>query len=283
MIKFGPAGNSESFYAEGHKHTYEAMEWVAARGLNAYEYSFGRGVRIGEATASKLRDEALKHGVQLSVHAPYFINLACEDDKIENNIRYFLESAAAARMMGARRIVFHPGSRAKADRSEMFALAKKRFRIMLDAIDANGYGDLTFCPETMGKISQLGDLNEVIELCQMDERVLPTIDFGHLHTRGIGALNTREDFAYVLDALINGIGIERTRVMHSHFSKIEYTKAGEKRHVRFEDEGFGPDFALLAPEIAKRGLEPTFICESNGTMAEDAMAMKAMYEAVIKA
>lgn len=279
MIRFGPSGNSAEFYDEGHKHTYEAMKWVAERGLNAYEYSFGRGVRIGEPTAKKIADEAKKYGVAMSVHAPFFINLATDDaEKIAKNEGYFLDAAKAARLLGADRVVFHPGACAKIDRGLAMELTKKNFKHMLDMLDDAGFGDLTYCPETMGKINQVGDLGEVIELCGIDERVLPTIDFGHLHTRGLGAINTSEDFEQILLKLIDGIGYERTRDMHVHFSKIAFTKMGEKAHVTFADEGFGPDFAQLAPLLVKHELYPRILCESKDTMAMDAAAMKKMYE-----
>ena len=279
MIKFGPSGNSEAFYEAGYKHTYQAMAWLSDMGLNAYEYSCGRGVRIKEETAVQIRAEAERCGITLSLHAPYFINLANEaEDKFEKNVEYFTESAKAAQALGARRIVFHPGSPAKQERSAAFARCRENFARMLRLMDELGYGELTYCPETMGKINQLGDLAEVIELVRLDDRVLPTIDFGHLHTRGLGALNTAEDFDAVIRALEDGIGVERTRRMHVHFSKIEYTQMGEKRHRTFDDEGFGPDFSLLAPILVRKNMEPTIICESKGTMAKDALAMKQMYE-----
>ena len=278
-IKFGPSGNSDAFYEAGYKHSYEAMAWVAGLGLNAYEYSFGRGVRLGEATAKKIAEEAEKHGVTLSVHAPYFINLASDDEeKFAKNAQYFRESAAAAKHLGATRVVFHPGACAKLDRALAFSWTKDSLARIMQVMDDEGFGDITFCPETMGKINQIADLPEVIELCNIDERILPTIDFGHLHTRGIGALNTTEDFRAVLTALIDGIGHERTAKMHVHFSKIEYTGAGEKAHRTFADEGYGPDFALLAPLLHEYKLEPTIICESKGTMAMDAVAMMNMYK-----
>ncbi len=278
MICFGPSGNSLAFYDEGYKHTYEAMKWVHDMGLNAYEYSFGRGVRIGADAAGKIAEEAQKYGVALSVHAPYFINLASDDEeKFQKNITYFTDSANAAKLLRAKRVVFHPGSCAKIDRALAFEWTKKNLARMMKELDAAGCGDFTYCPETMGKLNQIGSLEEVIELCRIDERLLPTVDFGHLHTRGIGALNTPEDFDAVLRALIDGLGFERAKHFHVHFSKIEYTKMGEKMHKTFDDEGFGPDFSLLAPLIKKYGLEPVVICESNGTMAKDAKTMREMY------
>ena len=278
MIRFGPSGNSAEFYEAGYKHTYEAMKWIAEKGLTAYEYSFGRGVRIGEATAEKIRGEAQKYGIAMSVHAPFFINLATDDDeKIAKNEVYFLESAKAAKLLGADRVVFHPGACAKMERATAVELTKKNFAHMLDVLDEAGFGDITYCPETMGKINQVGDLDEVIELCRLDERVLPTIDFGHLHTRGLGAINSEADFEAILLRLIDGIGFERTRDMQVHFSKIAYTKMGEKAHVTFADEGFGPDFSQLAPMLVKHSLEPRILCESKDTMAMDAQAMLEMY------
>ena len=279
MIRFGPSGNSIAFYDEGYKHTYEAMKWVADMGLNAYEYSFGRGVRIKEESANKIADEAEKYGIALSVHAPYFINLASDDEeKFEKNVNYFADASKAATWMRAKRVIFHPGSCAKIDRTQAFEWTKANLKRMLCRMDELGYTDLHYCPETMGKINQVGDLNEVIELCKVDERLIPTIDFGHLHTRGIGAINTADDFEKILVSLIDGLGKERVKHFHVHFSKIAYTGMGEKMHVTFDDEGYGPDFSLLAPLLKKYGLEPNIVCESNGTMAKDAKTMKEMYE-----
>lgn len=279
MIKFGPSGNSQAFYDAGYKSTFQAMKWVAEQGLTAYEYPFGRGVRISESAAEKIRAEAEKYGITLSVHAPYFINLAIDDaEKLEKNVGYFADASRAAKWLGAKRVIFHPGSCAKVDRQWAFEQTKKNFAYILSKMDEMGYGDLTYCPETMGKINQIGNLEEIIALCSLDERVIPTIDFGHLHTRGVGCINTPQDFEEILTALIDGIGHERAKKMHVHFSKIAYTKMGEKAHVTFADEGFGPDFAQLAPLLKKHDLEPTIICESAGTMAQDACTMKKLYE-----
>jgi len=258
------------------------MAWLHEMGLDAYEYSCGRGVRLKEDTAAKIREEAQKYGITVSLHAPYFINLANEDpEKFDKNIEYFAESSAAAKLLGAQRIIFHPGSPSKQERSVAFARCKENFGRMLSIMDEMGNQDMTYCPETMGKVNQLGDLEEIITLVNLDERVLPTIDFGHLHTRGIGAINTPEDFDAIVQRLKDGIGVERTRKMHVHFSKIEYTAMGEKRHRTFDEEGFGPDFAMLAPILVREKMEPTIICESKGTMAKDALAMKQMYQAAL--
>ncbi len=277
MARFGPAGNSESFYAEGLKHTEQAPAWVSAKGLDAFEYSFGRGVRIGEKKGALIAGKANEFGVAMSVHAPYFINLSVlGGERLESNYNYFRESAKGVVSLGGGRVVFHPGSASKIDRGEALINAKNSLREIIARLDGEGL-NVTLCPETMGKLNQLGDLNEVIELCGVDERLVPAIDFGHLHARSMGGLNTEGDYAKILDTLVSGLGFGRVQTVHVHFSQLEYTSGGEKKHHNF-GEGYGPEFAPLARLCVSRGFEPVFICESQGRMAEDAVAMKAIWE-----
>ena len=132
----------------------------------------------------------------------------------------------------------------------------------------------------MGKINQLGTLSEVLELCGVDERFLPTVDFGHLNARTLGGIKSREDYARMLDEIESALGHDRLCRMHIHFSKIEYTAGGEKRHLTFADEVYGPQFEPLMEELAKRAMSPSVICESDGTQAEDAAQMKRFYESL---
>ena len=283
MIKFGPAGNPDAFYEAGYRHTWQMMGYLKDMGLEAYEYSCGRGVRLGAETASRIREEALEKDITVSIHAPYFINLANPDpEKFENNITYFTEVSEAARVLGAKRVVFHPGSPMKDDRRQAFERCLCNFRRVLDIMDEKGFSDITYCPETMGKLNQLGDLDEIIELANVDERVIPTIDFAHLHARGQGALVGEQAFSRIIDALESGIGTERTRKIHIHFSTIEYTKMGEKRHRTFDEKAYGPRFEDLAPVLIRKRMEPVVICECAGTMAKDALEMKTIYESLIE-
>lgn len=275
---FGPSGNSREFYDMGFTQSLQAPEFVRQKGLDVFEYQCGRGVHIGEATARAFGEEARRCGVGLSIHAPYFISLASlEEEKRDNSIRYVLQSAQAARYMGAVRIVLHPGGLSKMSREEAFALASQTLRRILDAMDDAGYGDITLCPETMGKINQLGDLNEVMGFCELDERLVPCIDFGHLNSRTLGGLKSKEDFAQVLREIENRLGRERLHAFHAHFSKIEYSKGGEKVHLTFADQVFGPDYRPLMELIAEQGLSPRIMCESAGTQSQDAAAMKEYY------
>lgn len=278
-IRFGPAGNDERFYAEKHTATVEMPAWIHALGLDAFEYSFGRGVRLRTETAAAIAEAAKPYDIALSVHAPYFINLATADaERMAKNHGYFMESAAAATTLGASRVIFHPGAVTGMERGEALELAKPLLKDIIARLNGEGFGHLTLCPETLGKVNQLGTLDEVIELCALDERIIPCVDFAHLHARDLGAMNTEEDFARVLDRLEQRLGKARVQCMHVHFSHIEYTKGGEKQHRKFADEGYGPDFALLAAQFIKRKYTPRVICESKGTMADDAAIMKRVYE-----
>jgi len=281
MIRFGPAGNSESFYEQGYKHTYQAFKWIHEKGLNALEYSFGRGVKLKEETAIKIGDEASKYGVQLSVHAPYYINLATEDiEKKAMNVNYLLDSAKNLKLMGGKRLVFHPGSYAKMTQEKAFNNIVEALKAIIDIFKNKGYSDILLCPETMGKKRQSGNLIEIMKLCALDDMIYPTIDFGHLHARSLGAIKDRKDFEDILNIMRDELKAEKYQNFHSHFSKIEFTQAGERRHRTFDDEGFGPDFDALAVLVKERNLTPTFICESKGTQADDAKRMKTTYETI---
>lgn len=276
--KFGPAGNCDAFYAAGYKATAQMPAFLAEKGLNAYEYQCGRGVRLSDATATALRSAAQEHGIQLSLHAPYYISLAsAEEEKRDNSVRYILESAAAVHRLGGNRIVVHPGGLGGRSREEATALAVETLRKAQKALDENGLSTVHICPEVMGKINQLGTLEEVLTMCGVDERFLPCVDFGHLNSRTHGTLCDSAAYAAVLDTITNTIGSERGRMMHVHFSKIEYTAGGEKRHLTFVDEQFGPDPAPLMELFAKRNMCPTVICESDGTQTVDAAYMQALY------
>ncbi|SCJ59539.1 Probable endonuclease 4 [Anaerotruncus sp. 2789STDY5834896] len=277
--RFGPAGNSNSFKEQGYKTTLQAPGYVEKMGLDCYEYQCGRGVRVNPDTAEKFRRKAAEHRVAVSLHAPYYISLSSvEEEKRQKSVDYILQSARAADMLGASRIVVHTGSCAKISRAEALELAKGTIQTALDALDAAGLGHIHICPETMGKLNQLGTLEEVLALCRLDSRLIPCIDFGHLYARTLGGIAGKDDFRRILDAIGSVLGEEKLRDFHAHYSMIEYTEnGGEKRHLTFADGLFGPDFHPLMELLAEYGSCPTIICESAGTQAEDALAMKTYY------
>lgn len=280
--KFGPAGTSDNFKKMGYKSSLDVPEFIVKSGLDCFEYQCGRGVNIGTEKAALLGKKAKEKGITLSLHAPYYISMSSvEEEKRLNSINYILDSARAVNAMGGDRIVVHTGSCGKISREEALQLAIDTMKKAIAALDSEGLSNIHICPETMGKVNQLGTLYEVTELCKLDERLIPCIDFGHLNARDLGVIKTKEDYENILNTVKNELGSERFKNFHSHFSKIEYTTGGEKRHLTFEDTLYGPQFEPLMELIAKHGLSPVFICESAGTQDIDAKQMKDYYERVL--
>ena len=279
---FGPAGNSESFYAEKYKSTTQAPAWLATRGLDAYEFQGGNGISAGDATLAKIGEEAKRHGILMSVHTPYYISLSgVEQEKRLKSLSYIEKSLHAAELLGADTIVIHSGSASKITREEAMALAKDTLYRNAEAV---GDTNVRMGLETMGKLNQLGTLEEVIELCRVSPKYHPVVDFGHLNARNIGGYFTDADsYRRIFCTIAEGLGDEYAYNLHCHFSKIEYTSAGEKKHLTFADEVYGPAFEPLIEAIVKENVAPRIISESAGTMAEDALAMKNCWLSMIGA
>lgn len=277
---FGTAGNPDNFGQEGFKKSRDMPLWLKGKGLDAYEYQCGKGVNLGEDTAREIGRQATLAGITMSLHAPYFVNPANPDpESQEKTAGYVLAACRVARWMGAGRVVIHTGALQKRSRKEALATAKASFRMLRRRCDDEGYGDILLCPETMGKLNQLGDLEEVLELSTVCEGLLPCVDFGHLYARSLGTLEGMEETAGMLDRMEAVLGAEKAQGFHSHFSMIEFTpKGGEARHLTFDQEEFGPDYHPLCRELARRGWGPTVICESAGTQDVDALAMKQAYD-----
>ena len=281
MIKFGPSGNCESFYAEGYTHTEEAAAFVKNRGLDCFEYSFGRGVRMSEDKAISIGDAFQNADVEISVHAPYFINFANPDDEMAaKSYGYVLDSAKMVKLMRGKRVVFHPAAQGKMSREDAVALTEDRLKILRDYIYLNNMQDLIFCPETMGKLAQIGTVEEVVRFCKVDPVFTPCVDFGHINAREQGTLKTVEDYRSRLQYMIDELGFDRMQNFHVHFSKIMYSAKGEIKHLTFEDSVYGPEFEPLAVALKELNLQPYIVSESAGTQAEDAKYMKNAYFAL---
>jgi len=277
MITFATAGKSNSF--GNRKYPHDLPDYLAEFGLNGFEVQCGRGINIsGEAYDFLSRQS----DISLSLHTPYFISISSVDgDTRVRSVDKILESARAAQRIGARRIVVHSGSCAKMSRGDALSLALDTLKKAREALDSNGLEHIAICPETMGKINQLGTLEEVLELCAFDPRMIPCVDFGHLNARSHGGIKGRNDYAAIFDKIKHTLGDKILQNLHIHFSKIEYTKGGtpdkptggEKKHLTFADNTFGPDYEPLLDEIIARRLEPFIVCESDGTQAEDCAKM----------
>ncbi len=276
--KFGPGGNSDTFKLAGGRSSLQAPGFVKRIGLDAYEYEAGNGISGSDETFAALGLKAKEHDIKMSFHTPYFISLSSvEKEKRDKSIEYIRRSAEVSDLMGAETMVVHCGSAAKLDREIAMSYASEtlahaalmmqdsRFKVKLGI-------------ETMGKVNQLGTLKEVLRLCKIYDRFVPVVDFGHINAREKGILKTVDDFKYIFDQIASELGAEYAENLHCHFSKIMYTEMGEKKHLTFEDDIYGPSFEPLAKAIVDLGVSPTIICESAGTQSDDALYMKKCYE-----
>ena len=203
MIKFGPSGNSIAFANAGNSKSEESAVWVRNLGLNCFEYSFGRGVSLSNEKAISVGNAFKDAGVEISVHAPYYINFSNPDPEMaEKSYNYVLQSAEKVRLMGGKRVVFHPASQGKMKREQAVELCIERLKVLRDKIYEQGYQDLIFCPETMGKKAQIGTVEEVTEFCKIDKIYVPAVDFGHINARECGSLKTENDYLIRLEYMV---------------------------------------------------------------------------------
>ncbi len=275
--KFGPGGNSEAFKLAGGRSTLQAPGFVKSIGLDAYEYEAGNGISGTPELFLAIGQKAKEHGVKMSFHTPYFISLSSvEREKRVNSVEYIRRSAEASDLLGAETMVVHCGSCAKIDRETAMGYAAETLEMAAQMLADNGF-KARIGIETMGKINQLGTLAEVLRLCKISPDFSPVVDFGHLNARDRGSLFTADDFKRIFDEIAETLGASYAENLHCHFSKIMYTEMGEKKHLTFEDEVYGPRFEPLAEAIVSLGVSPTIICESAGTQSDDALYMKQLY------
>lgn len=282
-IRFGPSGNSQMFYDAGHKSSVEAPKFLREHNLGCYEYSFGRGFTIGIDKAKQIGEEAVKNDILVSVHAPYYINLGNENDEtIEKNINYILKSLDYLKLFNGKKCVVHTGSQNKLSRDRAIYNLHRQMDFVLQAYHNGGYDGLYICPETMGKSMQLGSVDEVLDVCTKDDCLIPTFDFGHINAVTGGTLKGVDDYRKIIDKCFDKLGEFKTKNMHIHFSKIEYTDKGEVRHLTLDDTMYGPEFEPLAVLLKEYNLTPTIISESKGKMMEDSITMHNIYDSVFK-
>lgn len=283
MIKFGPSGNCISFYEDGLKRSVDAPKWLREKlNLSAYEYSFGRGITLGDDTAIQIGEQAKLYNIEVSVHAPYYINFASDNELIGNNsYNYVLNSLKKLKLLGGKRLVVHTGSVGKMERSVAINNARERLINLKDMLIEQGFSDMLICLEAMGKPAQIGTYKEVIDLCSIYENYIPTLDFGHINALTGGTLKTESDYEEIISYLFEKLGSERAKKVHIHFSKIEFGAKGEIKHLTLDDEIYGPEFEPLAKVLKKYNVDnAVVISESKQQMAIDSKRLLDIYNNV---
>jgi deoxyribonuclease-4 len=272
--RFGPAGVPQMF-KEMHAKLSDVPKLLRVEELDAFEYAavrWGQEPQIKQQDARTLGEEAKKHDVTLSMHASYFINLLGEQAVVEASKRRILACAQAADWMGAYVVVFHPGFYGKNGKTESMRKCIQAVKEVQTEMRNRGLDKVKLGPETMGRHSQFGSLEETLEICQAVEGTQLVIDWSHLHARSGGSLRNSDDFRKIAETAEQKLGKEAVRNMHCHFSKIEYTyKTGEKCHHNLDEAGYGPEFEGLAQVIVDFKMLPVIIAE---TRVQDLDAMK---------
>jgi deoxyribonuclease-4 len=252
VIRVGPAG-----YPEGSKGPRDAVERAAGRGFSALEVQFVRQAQMSEEKAQEAGARAKQLDVLLSAHAPYYINFNSADrETVEKSHDWVMRTARIAHRLGAVIIVVHAAAYAGRSAEEATAAVVAGVQRCRSAMDEEGVGDVLLGLETMGKRGSWGTVQEIGEVMRKVRGVVPVVDFAHLHARSGGGLRTAEDFSAVLDEVA---AIHRGR-LHCHYSCVEFTEAGERRHLPLSKKQ--PDFALLANALEGRKMELTIISET---------------------
>jgi len=261
--RFGPAGVPPTFRLIGAKLS-DVPRLLQDEGLDAFEYQavrWGAKPQIKQAEAEKLGESAKKNDVKLSMHGSYFINLSGKKEVVEASKERLIAAATAADWMGAYVMVFHPGFYGKLEKDFAFKNCVNALKEISLEIKNRGL-KVKLGPETMGRKFQVGSIDEIIAINQQVEGTQLVIDWGHLHARNLGGFRKVEDMRVIAEKVEKELGIDALRSMHCHFSAIEFTSQGEKRHRTLDEKRYGPDFSLLAQLIVEFGLHPTIICET---------------------
>lgn len=275
-VEFGVAGNPPNFWkSKFRRGRINAPEWLHTIGLSAYEIQCTYGVRMNEENAKLMRENAEKFGISLSIHAPYYVVLSSRDREVrERSIRRMKNAFSLAKVLGARKIVFHPGYKEQRNSHESLQRCIESLKVLEGSVEND---NVFVCPETAGKISQIGSLEDVVTICKNVSIAKPCIDFGHLHAREGGSLKsqngTKEVFEYIMDQL----GFAELKYLHCHFYPVAYNRRGEKTHKAFNDVGYFPNYKRFIELVFMYKLEPTIICECKDSQDEGALLMQIYY------
>lgn len=272
IIRIGPAGNPVDYSGS----STGAPKYIHEEGLNAYEYQGTHGVRIGAKSAEQLGENAEKYDVQVSIHGQYWINFASQkDETIEKSKERLFKAARIGSIINAHQVVFHPAYYSERTDEEALKLTIEGMSEVVADLKKENI-DIMLGPETTGKKSQLGSLEEIIELCHEVPMTVPTVDFAHIHARENGRLQGKEDYLHIFEKIENELGPEKAENLHTHFTELEYTEKGEKKHLTYGTDQ-SPPFKPLAEIIVENGYTPTIISESP-ILDKDALKFKKIIE-----
>lgn len=254
-----------------------AIARLAELDLQAFELGWVQSVRVKEETCRQIAEAARQHGVRISVHAPYFINLNATAEEWPKSRKRLMDAAHFGNLAGASDIVFHPGSYFGRPPDEVLETALPRLRDCVDELRAAG-NPVVLRPETMGKGAMLGSLEDTLTMARAIEGVEPCLDFAHLHARaGDGSMNSYEEWTQTLRAYRKALGARALQRLHCHLSGIAYSPKGERQHLPLAEADL--DLEGLLRALADAGCRGRILCESP-ILERDALAMQQAWRSV---
>jgi deoxyribonuclease-4 len=257
--------------------TVGGIRRMAAMGLGALELAWVQSVRVTEAKCAEIKATGAQHGVALSVHAPYFINLNADKAEWPKSRKRLMDAAHYGHLAGATDIVFHPGSYFGRDPQEVLKVAVPRLRACMQELRRAG-NPVTLRPETMGKSAMLGSLEDTLVMAAEIEGVLPCVDFAHLHARpGDGSANSYAEWVAMLKLMKKRLGTSALKTLHIHLSGIEYGPKGEKHHLTLAEADL--KYKQLFQALHDLKCAGRVLCESP-IMEDDARVMKKTWEKI---
>lgn len=274
-LLFGSGGTPHSSKT---KTTVDGIKRVAELGLGCMEIEFVQGVRMGEDGARLVADTATREQVKLSAHAPYFINFnAHEPEKIRNSQERLLQTARIAALCGAESVVLHTAFYLGDSPDKAYNTVKKYLEETLNQLRKEK-NQVWIRPELMGKPTQFGTLEEILNLSTEIEGVAPCIDFAHYHAR-TGTFNSYQEFVSILLRIKERLGRIALNNMHIHVSGIAYGKKGETKHLNLKESDF--QYVELLTALRDYNIKGLIICESPN-LEEDALLLQTTYNTLLK-
>ncbi len=235
-----------------------AFEVLKNLNLDGMELEFVHGVRMKDEHRTFVKE--MSKDFVITAHGPFYINLnSKEEDKIDASVQRILDTASVASQAGGFSITYHAAFYMGADKETVYNQVKTQTKRIVDILDKEKI-DIWIRPETTGKGTQWGDLDEIIRLSNEFERVLPCIDFSHLHARFNGIYNTYDEFSRILEKLGKEVGQYAIENFHGHLAGIEYTAKGEKNHLNLEESDM--NYKDLLKALKEFGVKGALVCES---------------------
>ncbi len=273
-LRFTTAGQPICTEGAGYEKAFEVLEQL---GLDGMEIEFVHGVRMSPQNQKLVKEQSKSKNMVLTAHGPYYINLnSKEEEKIEASKKRIIDTAKMAETLGAYSITYHAAFYMGMDKETVYNKVEKSMAEITETLKSQNI-KIWVRPETTGKATQWGDVEEIVRLSKTFEQVLPCVDFSHLHARTNGEYNTYDEFAKVFETIGNEIGDYALKNFHAHIAGIEYGEKGEKKHLLLEESDM--NYKDLIKAFKDFDVKGVVVCESP-VMEKDAVILKAYYESL---